>query len=279
MRGSSLAYPAVLETLRPFIITYASAREVENFPADVRQLCADAGFRKHINIGLLVLDANGKLLRQLSPFIQPPAFNFDPEAQGKDFKKQIDRMLEGVPIPKLKEPIKPKLALPDVPGDDALTGARIYLTFGANRLNHYRTPTVEAVPTTKEMRQSLQYPKEATVLKMDALRPWLEQIYPPAIMDGKGGFASIDAALTLRPAGQKGDARYALVEGEVDFALDNLTRITYRGKLTATVEYANDSPEPRCVRGVCECIFPKTNPQGQVVERIRMTASIESRPK
>jgi hypothetical protein len=50
VRGSSLAHPEVLEKLRPFIVTYASARAVEEFPEDVRKLCTEAGHRKHINL-------------------------------------------------------------------------------------------------------------------------------------------------------------------------------------------------------------------------------------
>ena len=176
----------MLEALRPFLVTYASARTVEDFPEDVRALCGPPGQRpRNINLGLMVLDANGKLVRQVTPFIRPPAFGFDPEAQGKDFKRQVDQLLDGIPVSAAKAPVRPKLALPDVPGTDALAGVRIYLTFGSNKLNHYRTPTVEAVPMTKELRQSLQYPQRATVLKTETLRPWLEQIYPPAIMSGK----------------------------------------------------------------------------------------------
>lgn len=279
MRGSSLAYPPVLESLRSFIITYASARHVEDFPDDVRQLCEQAGHRKNINIGLMLLDANGKLIKQMTPSIKPPAFHFDPEAQGKDFKRQIDQLLDGVTIKPAKKAKQPKLALPDVPGDDVLAGVRIYLTFGSNKLNHYRTPTVEVVEMSKELRQSLQYPKDTVPLKTELLRPWLEQIYPPAIMDGKGGFDRIDASLTLRQVKTNGATRYAMIEGDVKFALDNKSQIRYDGKLAVVVEYAGDSPQALSIRGVCDCVFPKHNPQGQPVERIRMTAAIESRPR
>jgi len=277
VRGSSLAYPPVLESLRPFIVTYASARHVEDFPPDVRDLCAQAGHRKNINLGLMVLDQHGKMVRQTTPFVRPPAFNFDPEAQGKDFKRQIDQLLEGLPIPAAKIAVRPRITLPDVPGTEPLAGVRIYLTFGANKLNHYRTPTVEAVATPKELRRALVYPATATKVSADAVKPWLEQIYPPAIMDGKGGFDRIDATLTLRPAGTIGEVRCAVLEGDVQFALDNASRIRYDGKLSVVVEYDGDNPVR--VRGICECVFPKTNPQGQVVERIAMTATIESRPR
>lgn len=172
----------MLEALRPFIVTYASARTVEDFPDDVRALCGPPGQRPpHINLGLMVLDANVKLVRQVTPFIRPPAFTFDPEAQGKDFKRQVDQLLDGLLLPATMASVRPKLVLPDVVGTEALAGVRIYLTFGS--------------------------------------------------------------------------------------------------KLAVVVEYADDSDEPQRVRGVCECVFPKHNPQGQVVERVRMTAAIESRPR
>jgi hypothetical protein len=277
VRGSSLAYPAVLETLRPFIVTYASARSVADFPEDIQALCGAPGQRpRNLNLGLVVLDARGTVLRQMAPFVRPPAFHFDPEAQGKDFKRQLDQLLDGLSLPAGKA--RPRLTLPDVPGKEALAGARIYLTFGANKLNHYRTPTVEAVATSKELRGHLQYPDGTRPLPPEALRPWLEQIYPPAIMDGKGGFERIDAALSVRPAGRRGQARYALVEGDVKFTLDNFSRITYEGTLAIVVEYADGSAEPQRVRGVCTCTFPKHDMQGRRVERIRMTAALESLP-
>jgi hypothetical protein len=278
VRGSSLAYPPVLETLRPFIVTYASARSVEDFPEDVRALCGPPGQRpRNMNLGLMVLAADGKLVRQLVPFIRPPAFHCEPEAQGKDFKRQLDQLLDGVPLPPASSAPR-RLALPDVPGKGDLAGVRVYLTFGANRLNHFRTPTVEAVAMTEKLRERLRYPETALTLEADALRPWLEQIYPPAVMDGKGGFERIAGTLTLRPAGRRDDIRYALISGEVQFALDNKTRIAYEGKLSIVLEYAPGAVTPRSVRGVCDCIFPKHNPEGRVVERIQMTAALESRP-
>jgi len=279
VRGSSLAYPPVLDRLRPFLVTYASARRVEDFPEDVLALLGPANRRpQHLNLGLMVLDPDGKVLRQATPYVRPPAFQFDPEAQGKDFLRQVDDLLAGLTLPAAPKG-KAALALPDVAGKEPLAGVRVYLTFGANRLNHYRTPTVEAVKTTKELRQALRYPTEATTWKATALWPWLEQIYPPAIMDGKGGFDRIEGELTFKPAGRQGDTRWALVEGDVAFALDNMTKIAYTGRLSVAVEYGADSDEAVAVRGVCECVFPKHNPQGQVVERIRMTAAIESRPR
>lgn len=280
MRGSSLVFPPVLEALRPFIVAWASARTVEEFPEDVRSLLGPDGRRpRNMNLGLLVLDADGKLLRQAAPSVRPPAFRFDPEAQGRDFQRQVDELLAGLPLPKARPAARKALALPDVPGDAPFSGARIVLTFGANRLNHYRTPTVEAAPTTPELRAALRCPEEAVPVVCEKLRPWLDQIYPPAIMDGQGGFESIEGSLTLRPAGQIEGRRCALLEGDIAFALDNKTRIRYEGRLSVVVEYAGEDPDPVRVRGLCACEFPKHDPSGRTVERIRMTATIESRPR
>jgi hypothetical protein len=132
---------------------------------------------------------------------------------------------------------------------------------------------------TKKLQGSLRYSTQSKTLQAEDLRPWLEQIYPPAIMDGKGGVEQITGNLVLKPAGQNATNRWMVLEGTVQFRLDNATRITYSGELAMVLEYGLESGQMERIRGVCECVFPKHNPQGQVVERIAMTAAIESRPR
>jgi hypothetical protein len=273
VRGSSLASPAALETLRPFVLTWWSGRTVEDMPPDVRAAHAAGGFgARHLNLGLVVLDSTGKVVRSYLPRVQPPGFGFDPEAQGRDFKWQLDDMLAGVQLPTVKAKTAPRLTLPDVTGPGRPAGARIYLTFAANRLNHYRTPTVEAVALTGEAREALRYPEAAREVPVTALRAWLEQMYPPAIMDGRGGFRSITGNLRLQPAEAVGEKRYAVLQGRVTFVLDNTAASTYTGELAVAVEYGTGA-EALSFRGVLEADVPKGP------ERIRMTAAIESRPE
>ncbi len=123
-----------------------------------------------------MLDEHGKHLRASRPVVKPGAMRFDPESQGKDFKRQLDEMLAGLDIPKATTAAKPKLTLPEVCGK--APGVRIYLTAEDNRLHHYRTPIVEAVPVTESIAKALQYPTENKKLSAKDLMPWLEQIYP-----------------------------------------------------------------------------------------------------
>ncbi|MBX7105655.1 MAG: hypothetical protein K1X57_16350 [Gemmataceae bacterium] len=274
MRGSSLAWPASLDLLRPFIVTYWSGRTTDDMPADVRAVVDAAGMtHQHLNLALFALDADGKLLRSTIPFVRPPAFRFDPAAQGKDFAQQLTKMLDGLDLPKPAER-KAKLALPDVP-----TGLRIYLTFGANRLNHYRTPTVEALELPDSFRAALRYPDEARDVAGESLRPMLQQFYPPAIMDGHGGCRKIDARLKLSPAGSDGERRWAILRGTVAIELDNKNGTRYEGPLTLAVSYPKDGSTPKSIRGTGTWEFPKHTPEGRVAETIVMTAAIESRPE
>jgi hypothetical protein len=262
--------------LRPFIVTSSTGRTTEDLSDELQALYREAGFRDtHINFALFVLDADGKLLRSLQPTIRPPAFHFDPEGQGRDFQRQLEQLLSGLDLPKATSSRSSKLALPDVAGE----GLRVYLTFGPNRINHYRTPTVEAVATTAELKEALQYPEKTREVPVAALKPFLEQMYPPAIMDGHGGFRSITGTLKIKPAGAKGKTRYATVEGKVQFVMDNRNRTTYTCTVALALTYKADAAAMQTLRGVAEGSVPKHNPQGQVVERVQMTAAIESRPE
>lgn len=274
VRGSSLVWPATLDALRPFILTWWSGRTVNDMPADVRVVydAADLGAR-HINIALVVLDERGHHLRAAVPRVRPGEFRFDPESQGEDFKRQLDELMNGLTLPKVAAPAKPKLTLPDVCDEGTPRGVRIYLTAAENRLNHYRTPIVEAVPMTDPIRRALRYPDTATTRTARDLLPWLEQVYPAAIMDGKGGFRGIDGKLVFRPAGRDATHRFAVLVGPVDFELDNTSRSGYRGDLAFVLKYPVSDSAVASLRGVIDCTVPKGP------ERIRMTAAVESLPE
>lgn len=272
VRGSSLAWPESIDVLRPFIVTWWSGRTVSDMPQDVRAVYDQADFgTNHINLALTVVDENGKLLRSSIPFVQPPAFQFDPEAQGRSFKAQLDELLTDLPLPKIKT--APKLNLPDLRGPGQPAGVRLYLTFGSNRLNHYRTPTVEVVPMSAELRKSLTYSAKKRELKTADIQPWLEQMYPPAIMDGFGGFARITGKLLASPAGQDKSYRYLLVTSDLTFELDNRGRSGYTGKLDLVLRYPLKSNALHSIRGVMVAEVPKGP------ELIPMTVAIESRPE
>lgn len=274
VRGSSLAWPASLETLRPFIVSWWSGRTLDEMPPDIRAVYTSAGFRESVlNLGLVALNSKGEVLSASVPWVRPPSFNFDPEAQGINFKTQLDELLAGLKLPVVERPIKPKLTLPTVSGPGQPSGVRIFLTFAENRLNHYRTPIVEAVPMTDDLRKFLKIPLGSGKISATKLRPWLEQFYPAAIMDGKGGFRKIEGDLSFTLAGSDSNYRYAVIEGEVDFMLDNVSESEYRGNLSLVLKYRRSDNDLYSIRGVCVGDIPKGP------ETIRMTAAIESLPK
>lgn len=280
MRGSSLAWPASLDKLRPFIVTYWSGRTADDAPPEVGAVIDAASYRdKHINFALFALDADGKLLRSMIPTVRPGELAFNPETQGRAFRKQLDEMLDGLKLQTVTATDPPRLALPDACGTEPLSGLRVYLTFAANRLNHYRTPTVEAINVTDKMRTALRYPDEVRTVSADDLRPMLEQMYPPAIMDGHGTCRSIVAELQLKPAESKDGQRRSLLSGNVRIELDNTSRISYEGPLSLVITYAADNPAPQTLRGIGTWYVPKHDMQGRPVEWIKMTAAIESRPE
>src|SRR4051794_11018341 len=133
VRGSSLVWPATLDTLRPFILTWWSGRTVEDMPADIRAVHGDAALGdRHINLALVVLDERGRVLRASVPSVRPGEFRFDPEAQGKDFKRQLDELVKGLRLPKVEAPARTKLTLPDLCTAGKPNGVRIYLTAAPN---------------------------------------------------------------------------------------------------------------------------------------------------
>ncbi len=277
VRGSSLAWPESLETLRPFILTWWSGRTIREMPTDVHALFDEAGLgNRHINLALVVLSPKGKVLRSTVPTINPGYFRGNPDNQGRDFKDQLDELFHGLPLPTIKLPSHPKLTLPDICSGGQPAGVRISLKFATNRLNHFRTPVIEAVAFTDELVKSLQFPSKVVYLDAARLHPWLEQMYPPAIMDGKGGFHKITGKLRLSPVDGKESGngpRFAILTGDVQFYLDNQSRTNYQGSLQVALEYRGIGPDLFALRGVLDAVVPKGP------ERIAMTAAIESRPK
>lgn len=277
VRGSSLAWPESLETLRPFILTWWSGRSIEDMPPPVRSVYDEAGLgNRHINLALVVLSPEGKVLRSTIPYINPGYFRRNPENQGRDFKDQLDRLLKGLALPTVKRPALPRLTLPDIPSGEQPAGVRIYLKFANNRLNHFRTPVIETVARTEEWKNALRFPSKVVDLEAAALKPWLEQMYPPAIMDGKGGFYKITGKLRLSPADGEITGKgphFAILDGDLQFYLDNQSQTTYQGSLQVALEYRGEGPDLFALRGVMEAVVPKGP------ERIRMTVAIESLPK
>lgn len=280
MRGSSLSSPAALEVLRPFIVAVWNGRSEADMPADVREVFEAARRTpQQTNIRLCVLDSDGRFVRAFPPFPgqNPSSLGFDPQRMGNYLKQEIQQATAGMKLPAVAP--RAELTLPEVSGAGQPAGVRLFVSFAGSRMGHFRAPVVEAVALRDAERELLRRPAESRAVPAVTLRRWLEQFYPPAVMDGYGGFERITGTLQLSPAGADAAARYAVLQGEVQFTLDNRRATTYSARLELVLEYDLKTNALATVRGVMEGVFPRQDQTGRTVEQVRMTAAIESRPK
>ena len=235
--------------------------------------------RRHSNIMAFVLNSQGEVVHvfdALSSF-GAGAPKLNQAGMTSDLKHHLERAKEKLSLPKLTAK-KTTLTLPDVDGSDPLSGVRVYLWFGENHLDHFRVPTVEAVAARAEERAALKWSDAAHPISARALERWLAQVYPPAVMDGMGGFASIGGELSWKPAGEAGEFRFATLMGTVTFEMDNRNRSRYEGPLELVLKYRTDRAEPVALRGVLDTSIPRQGPDGRVNERVRMLTTLESLP-
>lgn len=222
-----------------------------------------------VNIAFFVLSPEGNVLRAGIPFVQPGYFRFDPSAQGADMARQLKDFFRGLTIPARAETTHP-LVLPDLTSP----GFRVFLTFGPNNLNHYRTPVIETIPLSATLSAALARPRTKKTLDATALRPLLSVLYPPAVMEGQGGFEELTGTFTLEPlAGEPA----ALLTGTPRFTLDDRSRTRYSGPLELALRYPHG--KPLTARGTFTAPFPRWRPDGGLAETVMLTAAIETRPR
>lgn len=228
------------------------------------------------NIAVLILDSAGKLVHSFDGLPEPG--NMLEMKKIMPVMLQVELAKAELKLGRVPPPAKRAgLALPTAQGDGDPAGVRVYLKFGKNHLEHFKVPVVEAVPITKAEREALKWGAERR-LSVDLLRNWLKECYPPAVMDGMGGFRGISGELTWKPAGQEGAFRYAILSGTVRFELDNTNRAKYEGPLELALRYRMDRPDLLDLEGVLPTVIPRQNPQGQTVERVTMDVAFESLP-
>ncbi|WP_394794003.1 hypothetical protein [Armatimonas sp.] len=259
----------MLELLKPFIVTSWNGRRLSDMPPDIKKVFEQGRLRgDNVNIAFFVLSPEGAVLRAGIPFVQPGYFRMDSAAMGADMVRQLKDFFQGLdmpPAPKIpREPTLPDLATP---------GFRIFLTFGRNNINHYLTPVIETLPLTPELAAALARPKATKTLDAAALKPLLSVLYPPAIMDGMGGFRTITGRFTLEPL--PGEAA-ALLTGTPTFVLDDRNATRYTGQLELALRYPPG--KPLTARGTFTAPFPRFRPDGEITETVTLTAAFETRP-
>lgn len=158
-------------------------------------------------------------------------------------------------------------------------GVRIYVILGENRMNHFLVPIIEAVAINEKEQQILRYTGQTHKVEAQALKRWLAQMYPTAVMDGHGGMNQITGTLTYTSAGENELHRYAVLRGNVRFELDNKTRISYQGPFDLVLRYTKTSEELESVWGTMTTKVPRADMKGKTVEMVAMTVALEPIPK
>ena len=259
----------MLELLKPFIVTSWNGRRLSDMPPDIKKVFEQGRLGgDNVNIAFFVLSPEGAVLRAGVPFVQPGYFRMNPEAMGTDMVRQLKDFFKGLLLPSapktVREPVLPDLATP---------GFRVFLTFGRNNINHYRTPVIEALPLTPELAAALARPKATKTLDAAVLKSLLAVLYPPAIMDGMGGFRAITGRFTLEPL--PGEAA-ALLTGTPIFVLDDRNATRYTGPLELALRYPTG--KSLTARGTFTAPFNRYRPDGEITETITLTAAFETRP-
>ncbi|WP_309709020.1 hypothetical protein [Armatimonas sp.] len=259
----------MLELLKPFIVTSWNGRRLSEMPAGVKKVFEKGRLGgDNVNIAFFVLSSEGEVLRAGIPFVQPGYFRMDSAAMGADMVRQLKDFFKDLDIPSApKAPREP--VLPDI----TTSGFRVFLTFGSNKINHYRTPVIETIVFTPELAALFARPKATKMLDAAALKPLLSVLYPPAVMDGMGGFRKLTGSFTLEPL--PGEAA-AVLTGAPTLILDDRNATTYTGPLELALRYPPG--KPLTARGTFTALFPRFRPDGEIAETVSLTAAFETRP-
>jgi len=284
MRGSSLSHPAVLETLRPFIVVSWNGTSTRDMPEDIWQIYRAGNLdRRGGAIRLFVLNPNGELVRAFFPFAgpSPATLGFDRERMGLYLKGQIEKASAELDLSQIKT-MNPEVRLPEVRPNPSVQqmpdGMRMVLSLKHPFSSAYRVPVVETVSNSPAEATVLQYPQHAKTIAASALGTWLEQIYPPGMMERSGRIVDISGDLRFRPAGAEENERLAILHGTVYFTFDDARQTRYQGDLAMTFRYLGNGEQMKSFRGIFRGIFPKHDMQGRGVAKILMQAVLESRP-
>lgn len=287
MRGSSLSHPDVVATLRPFILVSWNGTSTRDFPEDVGTLYKQANLSRNGGpIRLFVLNPAGELEAAFFPFAgqSPATLGFDPQRMGTFLKQEIKKASAGMDLSKtrvagrqLKLPglttLKPA-AVSQMPA-----GVRVLLSLEHPFSNSYRVPVIETVAVNVAEEKVLQYPQTSRRVSAHSLKRWLEQLYPPGMMERSGRILDVQGDLLLRPSGSDEQFRYAILQGTVYFTFDDARQTRYEGTVAIAFRYARNAGKMKSFRGIYRGIFPKQDRQGKGEARILMQAVLESLPR
>ncbi len=285
MARGSLASPAVVELLRPFVITAAHAGkgDLADLEPDVRTVFTGSALfndPNRLNVFMFVLDSQGRVVHE---FHGLPGGGRSAAAGRSDHQAELRRAHEKLKLPERgeQEPERSLIGLPDLAAQNAAVpaGVRMFIRQDVPGNSIFsRLPVVEVVPMHVDDWKPLDFPPTEKEIEADVLKSWLLWLYPAGIRaaDERKPYQQIRGTLKLEAAGSDDMFRYALLRGMIRLTKKDDTESAFEGELQAVLSYHRDSPEVRSVRGVVAGTYLYRT-AGTSRELLR--AAIESRPK
>lgn len=256
-----LSHSSVVETLRPFIVSFWGQADDEPIPDDVRPLYEQSGFGPS-NVRCFVLDPGGKLLR---------AFNGFPGNAGDSSRFSLDQYVSyltgeivraGAPTTLPKS--EPALRLPDV-----AEGVRLYIRLPGRR-DSYGAPVLATVENRDEW-ATLAQPRTVRTIEARKLSRWLSLCYPSGVNEQLEPYKTIRGSLTLTPLGKD----QAILSGDIRMAMSETDYEIFEGKVEALITYG----AALSLRGTVDGKYWRHEPRNDRWLDWRLTAAIESRPE
>jgi len=237
------------------------------------------------NVTMFVLDSSGETITGFSAFPGkgPSSLGNSQQRMGEYVRSHIAEVSSRLRLPTtFRANREPRLTFPKLNVADEmrpLAGVRFFLTSVDSVMNSFRAPVVEVVALNDKQRRVLYYPSETTMIDPGELKDWLEQFYPPAMMTRSGYVRELTGLLTLQPAGLQGAKRHAVLQGDVNLVMDDVTNTRYTGRLAVVLTYATDDVEPTALKGVMRGIFPKRDLRARRTRLISLSAAFHSLPE
>jgi hypothetical protein len=284
MARGSLASPALVESLRPFIVVSAHSGKADFSDMDpaVRDFFVSSNLWKDpakLNVFMFVLDAKGALVHE---FHGVPGRARAPTVPGRsDHEAEIQKARAKLNLPANAKSDRALRGLPDLAAVDSKlpAGVRLFVRQDDPKNTVFnKVPVVEVTAMKTDDWKPLAFSDKSRDVDAAALKGWLTWMYPAAIRaaDEQKRFQKFSGTLKLEPAGSEGPVRYAILRGKVHLAKGASTDSEFDGDLEAVVTYRADSADVESVRGVVEGTYLYRE-RGGLPQKLR--AAIESRPK
>ncbi|MEO2023194.1 MAG: hypothetical protein ABGX05_15340, partial [Pirellulaceae bacterium] len=198
-----------MATLRPFILVSWNGTSTRDFPEDVGTLYRQANLSRNGGpIRLFVLNPAGELEAAFFPFAgqSPATLGFDQQRMGTFLEQEVKKASAGMDLSKTRVAGR-QLKLPGLTSlkpaavSQMPAGVRVLLSLEHPFSNSYRVPVIETVAVNVAEEKVLQYPQTSRRVSAHSLKRWLEQLYPPGMMERSGRILDVQGDLLFRPSG------------------------------------------------------------------------------